>query len=65
MLAYLNQHWPIELICFNFLQAYPFQVRWEGIYGDPTQPLVVDVGSGISLSLSIFFFLLFFLILVL
>ncbi|KAL3531964.1 hypothetical protein ACH5RR_005485 [Cinchona calisaya] len=32
-------------------RAYPFEIQWEGIYGDPTQPLVVDVGSGNGLFL--------------
>lgn len=30
------------------VQAYPFEINWNAIYADPTQFLVVDIGSGIS-----------------
>ncbi|XP_020553516.1 uncharacterized protein LOC105174272 isoform X1 [Sesamum indicum] len=32
-------------------RAYPYQVDWSVTYGDPTRPLVVDVGSGNGLFL--------------
>ncbi|KAK4419239.1 Phosphoglycerate kinase [Sesamum alatum] len=32
-------------------RAYPYQVDWNVAYGDPTRPLVVDVGSGNGLFL--------------
>ncbi|KAL0375043.1 UNVERIFIED_CONTAM: tRNA (guanine-N(7)-)-methyltransferase [Sesamum radiatum] len=32
-------------------RAYPYQVDWSVAYGDPTRPLVVDVGSGNGLFL--------------
>ncbi|KAG7964401.1 hypothetical protein I3843_09G168800 [Carya illinoinensis] len=27
-------------------RAYPFEINWNATYCDPTQPLVVDIGSG-------------------
>ncbi|PSS04595.1 Phosphoglycerate kinase [Actinidia chinensis var. chinensis] len=32
-------------------RAHPFEIDWNAIYTDPTQPLVVDVGSGNGLFL--------------
>lgn len=32
-------------------RAYPFEIHWETIFDDPTQPLVVDIGSGNGLFL--------------
>ncbi|CAI9097980.1 OLC1v1034511C1 [Oldenlandia corymbosa var. corymbosa] len=33
-------------------RAYPCQIQWDEIYGDPTRLLVVDIGSGNGLFLS-------------
>lgn len=30
------------------MQAYPFEIDWNAAYQDPSQPLVVDIGSGTS-----------------
>ncbi|KAL5709986.1 phosphoglycerate kinase [Ranunculus cassubicifolius] len=32
-------------------RAYPFEVDWEKVFDDPSQPLVVDIGSGNGLFL--------------
>ncbi|XP_027176973.1 uncharacterized protein LOC113776096 isoform X2 [Coffea eugenioides] len=32
-------------------RSYPFDIKWDGVYDDPTRPLVVDVGSGNGLFL--------------
>ncbi|KAJ7972365.1 Phosphoglycerate kinase [Quillaja saponaria] len=32
-------------------RAYPFEVKWKDTYSDPSQPLVVDIGSGNGLFL--------------
>ncbi|KAF9596164.1 hypothetical protein IFM89_007482 [Coptis chinensis] len=37
--------------CAALDRAYPFETEWDTIYDDPTQPLVVDIGSGNGLFL--------------
>ncbi|XP_058751235.1 phosphoglycerate kinase, cytosolic-like [Vicia villosa] len=32
-------------------RAYPFEIKWNSVYSDPTQSLVVDIGSGNGLFL--------------
>ncbi|CAK8533212.1 unnamed protein product [Lathyrus sativus] len=32
-------------------RAYPFEIKWNNVYSDPTQSLVVDIGSGNGLFL--------------
>ncbi|CAL0317375.1 unnamed protein product [Lupinus luteus] len=32
-------------------RAYPFEIKWNDVYSDPAQPLVVDIGSGNGLFL--------------
>ncbi|CAI8594100.1 unnamed protein product [Vicia faba] len=32
-------------------RAYPFEIKWNNVYADPTQSLVVDIGSGNGLFL--------------
>lgn len=51
------------LINFNELDlqkvpfcAYPFEIDWNVAYRDPTQPLVVDIGSGFSYTLLVVLF---------
>ncbi|GJV88475.1 phosphoglycerate kinase, cytosolic-like protein isoform X1 [Tanacetum coccineum] len=31
-------------------KGYPYRIDWHAIYDDPTRPLLVDIGSGINLS---------------
>ncbi|RVW60276.1 hypothetical protein CK203_115208 [Vitis vinifera] len=34
-----------------FVQAYPVEIDWNAAYSHPSQPLVVDIGSGIYVSI--------------